>query len=527
MGDIDVDNFNEEIIGRIRSNLASAAFVAIDLEMTGISFPNKSESGADTIGLRYSKVREIVKTFGIIQIGIAVFQPDNTCAVYNFYVFPRPVTEGPSVDAIPLVTLCSASTNFNRSHGMDFGRWITKGVTYVDGDLEQSLRRTLLEDPEAGSKAWERCLSSGSSALDEATKTTPEYSSQEQKILSDIAAWLKDKTGSTTFKVPFVHGGQKWLKSILSRVHEEYPQLRLVEEVSGGGSARILTTKTEAEIFNDYVGFRRVWSSVTESGKPVVFHNGFLDLAFCFQAFESELPENLSEFKQRVQKLFPGGLFDTRLIALESGLSMSGSAALETLVDLFGTESPVVVQNSGKYNTEGSESGKFHEAGYDALLTGKVFLGLQQKLDNNVIQWKNCLCVSRCLWCLSMDLLDSDRLLMDCGPGKSRLVRIISDLPPKCSTRDILGHFDDLKSVVSSAVANVTWINENSGILLVTYVQPVDKSSDSVSSALSAKLMELVKQGGVIGESVRLSTTAEYAKSQLELNSNVEKKFRF
>jgi hypothetical protein len=526
MGDIDVDNFSEEVIGRIRSDLASAAFVAIDLEMTGISFPNKSENSGDTIGLRYSKVRDIVNAFGIIQVGLAVFQPDNACAVYNFYVFPRPVTEGPSVDAIPLVSLCSASTNFNRSHGMDFGRWISKGVTYVDGNLEQALRRTLLEDPEAGSKAWERCLSSSSSALDEATKITPEYISQEQKILSDIASWLDGKTGSTAFKVPFVHGGQKWLKSILSRVHDEYPQLRLVEEVSGGGSARILTTKTESEIFNDYVGFRRVWTAISESGKPVVFHNGFLDLAFCYQAFEGDLPESLSEFKQRVQTLFRGGLFDTRLIALESGLSMAGSAALETLVDLFASQTPVVVRNSGKYNTDGSDFGKFHEAGYDALLTGKVFLGLEQRLNKQVTEWKNCLCVSRCLWCLSIDQLDSDRLLMDCGPGKSRLVRILSDLQPKCSTRDILNHFEDLKSIVSSAVANITWINDNSGILLITYSPPGDRSSDSVTSALSARIMELVKLGGVIGDAVRLSTTAEYAKSQIEQTSHVEKKFR-
>jgi hypothetical protein len=38
--------------------------------------------------------------------------------------------------------------------------------------------------------------------------------------------------------------------------------------------------------------------------------------------------------------------------------------------------------------------------------------------------------------------------------------------------------------------------------------------------------MELVKLGGVIGDAVRLSTTAEYAKSQIELTSHVEKKFR-
>lgn len=525
MGDIDSDSFNSDLVEDFRADLEACSFLSIDLEMTGISFPNKTENGADTVAFRYSKIRQVAKTFGIIQIGIALFDKEKQSAkVYNFYVFPRPVTEGAAVDSIPLVTLCSASTNFNRSHGMDFGRWINKGITYVNKDTKAKLGEIFLSDSDpSGQKAWDRFFS-GFAPLDDSTRSVPEYVSQEQRILGEVAAMISSETESS-YKIPFVHGGQKWLKSIVNTVHEKYPQLRLIEEVSGGGSSRVITKKSGEEIYNDFIGFQRIWSLLTACSKPVVFHNGFLDLVFCYQAFENELPESLSEFKVKLREIFSGGVFDTRLIAIESNLSMAGSAALETLTELFSPQ--VAVVNSGKYDTNDA---KFHEAGYDALLTGKVFIGLEAKCSN-VEQWKNLMCISRCLWVLTIDTLDSDRLLMDSGTNKARVIRILSDMNPKCSTRDLLNNFEDLKSIVPNLSVNVTWVNDTSGILIATFVQPTDKSVDSVSTALGAKMAEIVKQGGAIGESAKLYTTQEYVKMQLdELSPEViatQKKFRF
>lgn len=529
MGDVDVDNFTEQLVEKFQTDVANSSFIAIDLEMTGISFPNKSENGSDTVAFRYSKIRGVASTFGIIQVGVSVFNStDKNATVYNFYVFPRPVTEG-TVDSIPLVTLCSASTNFNKSHGMDFGRWINKGLTYVNGETEKKLRESLIDDVEAGNKAWDRFF--GSWQADDSIKELEEYKSQEVRILQEVEAMINDDS-VFSYKVPFVHGGQKWLKSIVATVREKFPQLRMVEEVSGGGSSRVLTKKSAEKIFGDYIGFRRVWNIITRIDKPVVFHNGFLDLVFCYQAFENELPNTLTEFKKSLRTLFPGGVFDTRLIAIESNLSMAGSAALETLGDMFAAKD-ITVTGSGKYDTMAMQDDvehKFHEAGYDALLTGKVFLGLSEKLNNDVSNWKNCMCLSRCLWVLTVDDPDNDRLLLDCGVGKNRIVRILSDIRPKCSTRDILNHFDDLKTVVSPLAVNIQWTNDTSGLLLVSWTQPADKTVDAVTTALSSRMIELVKAGGPIGESVKLSSTSEYVKMQLEELSPdyiaAQKKFR-
>ena len=53
MGDVDSSNFSEAIVSQFSSDLDAASYIAIDLEMTGISFPNKSENGSDTVAFRY------------------------------------------------------------------------------------------------------------------------------------------------------------------------------------------------------------------------------------------------------------------------------------------------------------------------------------------------------------------------------------------------------------------------------------------------------------------------------------------
>ena len=510
MGDIDARNFCPEIVSKFEEAVRGASFVSVDLEMTGISFPAKTENGNDSVPLRYHKIRQVAGTFGIIQIGISVFSSDESSAkVFNFYVFPRPVTEGAAVDVIPLITLCSASTNFNRSHGMDFGRWIEHGITYVDGVTEEKLKQLLLEDKNdsaSAEKAWDRLLA-GFSPLDASVVETEEYKNQEQRVLSDVENMLQDPA-ITNYKVPFIHGGQRWLKSILSSVRVKFPTVRLIEEVSGGGSSRVLTKKSSLDIFQEYIGFRAVWTALSKASKPVVFHNGFLDLMFCFQHFEGQLPETISEFKQKVKEVFPGGVFDTRLIALESGVSMAGSAALETLAELVKSKTVAVI-DSGKYS---ESTGRFHEAGFDALLTGKVFLGLKAKLTHDLVssQWKNQVCLSRCCWVLSIDNIDTeDRALLDCGAGKSRILRFVSEMNKNVSTRDVFSIFDDAKSVTANTFFNIQWINDTSGILVVTW--PNEKSGDSVSSSISLKLAECAKSANF-----KLATTAEYVKKQLD-----------
>ena len=536
MGDIDNSRFGDDVVNEFRSAMQSCEYAAIDLEMSGISFPNKSasDSGTDTVPFRYHNVREVAAAFGIIQVGIATFNTDNTCRVFNFYVFPRPVTDGDKISSIPNISLCSASTNFNRSNGMDFQRWIDKGITYVDRPIEAALRASILDkDPEVQiEEGWSKFLAN--LTIDSNIASMSEYTSQESKVIEQVENFLNTPT-ETMFRMPFIHGGQKWLKMILNTVHSKFPSLRIMEEISGGGTRRFLSKLNHEQIYNEYIGFRRVWNVLTESKKPLIVHNGFLDLMFSMQAFESPLPDTVEQFKNNLRSLFPGGLFDTRLIAIESGIASAG-AALETLVDLVKSDPAFVntrVVDSGKYD-DGMDEGtpqQFHEAGYDALLTGKVFKALRDRVGIECIDnWKNLVCLARCMWVLTIDSDDSDRVLMDTGTNKCRIIRYLGDFNSKCSTRDVLSCFDDLKTVVTDSLqVNIAWINDTSGLIFVTWNQQQNTTIDAVTLTLNSKIMDIVKANvhgnGVLGSSVKLMSVAEFTKKQM-ISLEQPKRFR-
>lgn len=66
------ENF-AEVAEQIEKLLPTAAFVAIDEEMTGISLPNRPDKMDDVPAKRYVKMREVASTYAIIQFGIALF----------------------------------------------------------------------------------------------------------------------------------------------------------------------------------------------------------------------------------------------------------------------------------------------------------------------------------------------------------------------------------------------------------------------------------------------------------------------
>ena len=92
----------DKVAEEIEALLPTAAFVAIDEEMTGISMDEQSfYSMGDTAAKRYAKMREVASWYNIIQFGMALFH-EKECAsempagstnyeahVFNFYLFPE------------------------------------------------------------------------------------------------------------------------------------------------------------------------------------------------------------------------------------------------------------------------------------------------------------------------------------------------------------------------------------------------------------------------------------------------------
>ena len=54
---------------------------------------------------------------------------------------------------------------------------------------------------------------------------------------------------------------------------------------------------------------------MVQADKPVVFHNGLMDLIYLYQNLYANLPSQLSTFLADLTEIFGGGIFDTKYIA--------------------------------------------------------------------------------------------------------------------------------------------------------------------------------------------------------------------
>lgn len=153
------------------NNLPTAAFVAIDEEMTGISVskgrPSKDQTPAD----RWSELKQAPERYNIIQLGVALFHPKSVSATvakkssntrrgysdvapvsgcpsdtemphytvrrYNFYMFPdehedREIVMSPSAVA------------FLNGHNMSFDTWTKHGIPFATATKGSEYLQTYL-----------------------------------------------------------------------------------------------------------------------------------------------------------------------------------------------------------------------------------------------------------------------------------------------------------------------------------------------------------------------------------------------
>ena len=112
--------------------------------------------------------------------------------------------------------------------------------------------------------------------------------------------------------------------------------------------------------------------------RVLIGHNCFTDFANLYKCFIGPLPDTVERFASEIHDLFPG-VVDTKSLA-SFGHKRWGNTSLEDVeMDLRSQETPKI-HVPAEYDRY-THASRYHEAGYDSLLTAKIAIKLSAKLE--------------------------------------------------------------------------------------------------------------------------------------------------
>lgn len=396
--DVQRNNFTETV-EIFHNSLSQSEFIALDLEFTGVR--GKPETYIDTCEERYSNLRRIASTFKIIQVGLSCFIQRGShweAHPYNFYVFP---SEVPGYNQRLVLEI--GAINFLKEHKMDFNTWFYNGIPYLNEAQTKELESKLVEINE--------------SEQDDIILTKTHEQVKMNEICYRIEKWLQ--SDNPQMEIPGLNAFlRKYLYSVVRKKYsnifmesskqENSRDVTLILKKANQQEFKELEAKRQSDKSdqaNEKIGFRKVFAMLISSQKPLIVHNGLLDIMFTISSFQEDLPEKYSEFKSLVSRLFPS-VYDTRFMLehipgfFEDFDKIPGSKGLKDLYNYLKPSNPEVRLGESflKYNDE-----RFaHEAGFDAFMTGICFLRLSS-LNLNLNQYKNSLPLYRCYFSIKLD----------------------------------------------------------------------------------------------------------------------------
>jgi poly(A)-specific ribonuclease len=361
----------------------------MDLEMTGLHKGGDTRNSyMDSFQHRYSKQKE---SFLPNQFGLSTFTWDSesnsfACAIYSFSIFPshkytkdiKFLSEG--------AALCFLAEN-----KFDFNKWIHEGISFMTYEDENVLRDQLnvnKQEEEGGEVKEVREYDAW--ALDFITSIMKEIEEWEK---TDQTEWLSPRKLNKFRRTLVTKEVKKKFGEDTIYVFEDtsddnFCEVKLVRLANPSEREKInrQIDETNNEVINEAVGFRFVIDSIIGAKKPVLTHNGFYDLLHTYNRFIGYLPDTLNKWKERLNELIPL-IIDTKQL---SSHPLFG--------DVFGKKTETMLQDVYKFMTKTNPQfssimpkltfdtrfpespSQAHDAGYDAFMTGVIFIGLYQHI---------------------------------------------------------------------------------------------------------------------------------------------------
>ncbi|KAH7689053.1 Ribonuclease CAF1 protein [Dioscorea alata] len=422
----------ESTLEDLRTRVREADFVAIDLEMTGVtSAPWRECFEFDRSDVRYLKVKDSAEKFAVVQFGVCPFRWDSSRGSFlayphNFFVFPRKELplDGPAYEFLCQTT----SMNFLAKYQFDFNACIHEGISYLSRAQEAEALSKL-------SSAYENELTNSTNTSQENLEI-PIVSTADllftERIKNRFHEWrngimknsctdhyLKEEPGcvmsqfqTVFFKMRpavelngFNSHQMKLIQLVLRKHFEDLVFIRTPGEEVVFEKKVVYTDSEEdkallmREVLEDLhrskearvrsaVGLRHVIDCLVSEQKLIVGHNCFLDIAHVYSKFFGPLPSSIMEFALSVHENFPN-IVDTKHLLNSSHalqyLMKKSSKSLSSAFSLLCPEISSYPMKSAhasyvKFEVQADEagssnwtSGAKHEAGFDAFMTGCLF----------------------------------------------------------------------------------------------------------------------------------------------------------
>ncbi|KAG9294617.1 hypothetical protein G9A89_008096 [Geosiphon pyriformis] len=367
------DNF-QELLPTIEKAIKEADFIALDTELTGLNDRIEQIKIFDDPQSRFTKVRTGATKFLIIQFGLCTFtysEADNTFVArpFNFYIFPA---NADRKDFNDLCFLCSGSSlQFLSKCGFDFNKLIKKGIPWLNRTNERKL--TIRRENFAQRQI--------DNPLDEETKL------HVDNALKLVEAWVENPLAEElVIETPSIRQKRLLLQETRERfdgfiVGDSRQKSVMFRQISQEERQKRIDEAAE-EAATSLINFRVVIELMVAAKKPVVGHNCFLDFCQFINQFWEEIPERIRDWKQMVHEMFEI-VIDTKHIAsshrkLQKILPKTGVQDILQAVEKspFTEHTPKIVLDPAFNRYTFNDETYLHEAGYDAYITGHIFISL-------------------------------------------------------------------------------------------------------------------------------------------------------
>uniref|UniRef100_A0A914X7Y0 Poly(A)-specific ribonuclease RNA-binding domain-containing protein n=1 Tax=Plectus sambesii TaxID=2011161 RepID=A0A914X7Y0_9BILA len=549
--EITSDNF-EERLPVIEKAITEADFLSFDCEFTGLGKGNTSVGPYDTPELIYGKFRQNVGKFVLMQFGLCAFKfikEENRYeySCFTCYVYPRVPKKFESMRVTGSMASGSAcsfqpdSFEMLSSHGFDFNKWICKGVGYlrqqdIDRYKEELTRIHKIREEANESPQMVKVPDGMKVLVTKILKTVDEFMTEDENKkdfleVPDLAAYerrivaqsLESKYGWKVYVETLPVGRQqncplRAYKCAEKEVNSAHRQRHLDNEVKDIENAK---------------GFCRILEMITKSGKPIIGHNMLMDLLHTCKAFCFDLPVHYADFLSSLKAHLPTVVDTKSFCALPQLRAVSGTNP--SLGDLWKkvNSSPFPEVDYRPTEKAFEVSGSFHDAGYDAYITGVVFLKLAVYLGRTSTPYKTS---SEIFWSLFettvnklaiprvQDISGLDLSVKGCqAPDRSHVFHVSLDETVHWTNKDVLNLFSPFGDV------HINWCNDSNLFVSlerrkeaakvreklcgpndhVWKVRPVEEFTKELEKAMKEAEVDS-KAGG--NKRARPDTTAEQAK---------------